>query len=411
MLLFVLLTSFVRQSWNLGVAFLCFWLFIENLIYAVNAIIWFDNADVKLYAYCDLVTRVLIVTFVVKPMATLIITRRLYLITSRQSVRPPSKAIGRRDCAIEWTLGLVIPILVAGPLYYVVQWLRFEVDAGYGCRNAPEPSGLTILLLLSWAVVPPLVSVLVYYPHVARIFYHQHQDVNRFLRSDGPDSVSRASFFRILALASIDTLFTLPVGIASITLSVTAAIAQDSFPFYFGWARSHTDWEPASFTQADIASVGTSSVVEHYFTQWTSPVLAFVIFGLFGFTSEARTSYWKIVCAICGWFGWKSVSRARSGPDSSLGSIEFGARAPQGSVSFGLGSQPGIVISNAHAREIAIEGRGENGMGEVKGGSLNEAVVEVALQVQKDRSCVTRPEEDRENAEAEAPAVDATSAV
>ena len=54
MLLLVLLTSFIRQSWNLGVAFLCFWLFVENLTGGINHIIWSDNADVKLYVYCDI---------------------------------------------------------------------------------------------------------------------------------------------------------------------------------------------------------------------------------------------------------------------------------------------------------------------------------------------------------------------
>ena len=54
MLLLVLLTSFVRQSWNLGVAFLCFSLFFECLTAGVNATIWSDNADVKLYIYCDI---------------------------------------------------------------------------------------------------------------------------------------------------------------------------------------------------------------------------------------------------------------------------------------------------------------------------------------------------------------------
>ena len=54
MLLLVLLTSFIRQSWNLGVTFLCFWLLLENLTNGVNAVIWSDNADVKLYVYCDI---------------------------------------------------------------------------------------------------------------------------------------------------------------------------------------------------------------------------------------------------------------------------------------------------------------------------------------------------------------------
>ena len=50
----VLLTSFIRQNWNLGVAFLCFWLFLENIAGAVNTITWADNADVKLYVLCDI---------------------------------------------------------------------------------------------------------------------------------------------------------------------------------------------------------------------------------------------------------------------------------------------------------------------------------------------------------------------
>ena len=54
MLILVLLTNLVRQSWNLGVAFLCFWLFWDDLTLGINAIIWSDNADIKLYVYCDI---------------------------------------------------------------------------------------------------------------------------------------------------------------------------------------------------------------------------------------------------------------------------------------------------------------------------------------------------------------------
>ena len=107
MLLLVLLTSFVRQSWNFGVALLCFWLFFENLIVGINAIIWSDNFDIKLDIYCDIgsymlatpvpsaiqarsrqrtVSHLEMITYIVKPMATLIITRRLHMIVSLQSV-------------------------------------------------------------------------------------------------------------------------------------------------------------------------------------------------------------------------------------------------------------------------------------------------------------------------------------
>ena len=54
LLLLVLLNSIVRQKWNLGVAFLCLWLFFENLTNGVDAIVWSDNAEATLDIYCDI---------------------------------------------------------------------------------------------------------------------------------------------------------------------------------------------------------------------------------------------------------------------------------------------------------------------------------------------------------------------
>ena len=100
-------------------------------------------------------------------------------------------------------------------------------------------------------------------------------------------------------------------------------------PFYFGWTYDHTDWAPEGYSYAEIVVFGTPSVVQQYFNQWTSPFLAFVIFGLFGVTSEARASYWRIIRTIGGWFGWKSTPPQASTSRSPLGDIEFGERAPQ----------------------------------------------------------------------------------
>lgn len=167
MLLLVLWTSFIRQSWNLGVAFLCIWLFLETLAEGIEAVIWSDNADIKLYVFCDIgerdccgiqagsltrvVTHIQLITYVVKPMASLLITRRLYLITSLQSVELPDSATvriagtrsrlldltrtlvqKRRNLVLEWTLGLVVPVLIAGPFcksYIYTGTLRTHAQA------------------------------------------------------------------------------------------------------------------------------------------------------------------------------------------------------------------------------------------------------------------------------------------
>ncbi|VDC04729.1 unnamed protein product [Peniophora sp. CBMAI 1063] len=366
MLLFVFLNSFIRQSWNLGVAFLCFWLFWENLTLGINAIIWSDNATIKLYAYCDVASHLLLIASVVKPVATLIISRRLYLITRMQSVGPWDAIVKRKERAIEWALGLGVPVLVAGPIYYVVQVHRFQVIESFGCDNSPDGSILLLLLVNSWSVIAPLLSIIAYYPHVARVFYRQSRDINNFLQSNG--SVSRTNYFRILALASIDILLTLPIGIATIVLDVRINMSFGPIVFYPGWTNDHAHWEPRSFSYAEILSGGTSVVVQNYFVRWTSPILAFAIFALFGVTSEARASYWRIICTMAGWFGWKPTSCTRRVP-SSPGEIEFGDRPAQNSLSLGLDSNPSFINANARGQERTPD--------EVESGSYKEFEEEI----------------------------------
>ena len=171
------------------------------------------------------------------------------------------------------------------------------------------------------------------------MLYRQNSDINDFLRST--TSVSRKTYFRILALASIDIMLTLPIGIVNVVLNATAALAQGGLPFYWGWSVLHTDWEPVGISYADLKANGTASLGQFYFSHWTSPALAFVIFGLFGLSSEARASYWYIACTVGTWFGLRSSARMQFG-QASLGEIEFGARqqdqsASQGDVEMGFG--------------------------------------------------------------------------
>ncbi|KZV64171.1 STE3-domain-containing protein [Peniophora sp. CONT] len=383
MLLMVLFTNFIRQSWNTGVAFLCFWLFLENLTSGINAIIWSDNADIKLYVYCDIVTHLQLITFVVKPMTTLIIMRRLYLIASLQSVKFPNEAARLKNLSIEWTLGLAIPVLVAGPFYYIIQYSRFQVDEGFGCTNSQGVSVLNMLLMQSWGVIPPLLSVTFYYPRTARILCRHRRDIKRFLQSN--DSMSRTRYTRILVLASVDVLITLPFGIVNIVLLVTRQLSLDppSLPLYHGWTFLHTDWDPGYSLYSDTLKIGTADVAQLYFTLWTSPVLAIAIFCLFGITSEARATYWRIICTIGGWFGWKPSPHAR-GARSQVGDIEFGVRPQDASLDLEIGSKQSFVYTGAQFKE-----RGAGERGETVGPSGDEGATPKNMGIMDRVSCDT----------------------
>ncbi|KZV72025.1 STE3-domain-containing protein [Peniophora sp. CONT] len=362
LLLSVFLSSFIRQSWNLSVAFLCFWVFFENLTLAINAIIWSNNADIRLCIYCDIVSHLQLIASVVKPMSTFLIMRRLYLIASLRSVELPSKATRRWDKFVEWTLGLIIPLVVAGPIYYTVQPMRFEVREGYGCVNVADNSIVSIVIMNVWLIIPPILSVAVYYPRVAKLLYRQSREFEHFLRSN--QSISRTHYIRILALASINIFLILSLNLTIFILTVIFNIADypGALPFYTGWSHLHTDWSPVGISWVHLeASGGKPIIAAQYLSQWTSVAHSFAIFALFGLTASARASYWGAICTVTGLFGWKPTWRGRVGVTRSvLSSIRFNRNAPPQEISLAsceLGVLPSVIDVAPPPADAEVEGK------------------------------------------------------
>ena len=65
-----------------------------------------------------------------------------------------------------------VMIFLSSPPDYVVQNLRFEIEEGFGCTNGLDGSILSVLLINSWDVVPPLLSVIFYYRELISLCKH-----------------------------------------------------------------------------------------------------------------------------------------------------------------------------------------------------------------------------------------------
>jgi hypothetical protein len=160
---------------------------------------------------------------------------------------------------------------------------------------------------------------------IVYVFSRHSRETNQFLRSDG--SITRHSYFRILALACVDILLTLPVGIITIISQVLDdthnPLSGFRYPFYFGWSSVHSNWDPVAFPFSTLVNEGFWPAFQFYFSTWVNPVLAIAIFGLFGLTSEARAAYWRGIFTVGNLFGW---TRPISKHESALGEIRFGAR-------------------------------------------------------------------------------------
>ena len=115
-------------------------------------------------------------------------------------------------------------------------------------------------------------------------------------------------------------------------------------PFYGGWTAVHTDWEPLSVSYEEFLEYGTSAVAQTYFSLWTSPILSFVIFGLFGVTKEARASYWRGFCWITlKLFGWQPAEKHGFG----ITTINFGRHHGQEDAEIGYLSR--FVRNRGHS--------------------------------------------------------------
>ena len=113
----------------------------------------------------------------------------------------------------------------------------------------------------------------------------------------------------------------LPLGIVSVALNVKASFVEGRLSWYSGWTAVHSDWEPEGISYTDQTASGASYMAAGYLNYWSSPILAFVIFGLFGITSEARASYWDVLRAFHSWLGWGAKIHANLPPDDLAFSV------------------------------------------------------------------------------------------
>ena len=129
-------------------------------------------------------------------------------------------------------------------------------------------------------------------------------------------------------------------------------------------------------------------MAEIYFDHWNAPFLAFVIFGLFGVTGEARTSYWPIIRTVCGWFGYEPKPRASKG-HAPLGGAQSRWRSPRDRTSFNLDVE--CVVSQPYGQHLPQENRSQlsfvnprPGSEHVAEGEIDRAGHDVASSLDKD---------------------------
>jgi pheromone a factor receptor len=193
-----------------------------------------------------------------------------------------------------------VPALVMA-LQYVVQGHRFDIIEDVGCRpftyNTPPAYPLVFF--------PPLIIGLisgVYSALTIRAFYIRSVEIKAVMSTN--DTITFNRYFRLMALAAVDLLFTVPFS----AFTIYANLKFGKVAPWISWDDTHSgfsriDQIPARFWRSN--PVAQSSLE---FSRWSVVACGFVFFMFFGFADEAFKNYRKVYSCLTSRLGSKVAS-------------------------------------------------------------------------------------------------------
>ncbi|KAI0682990.1 pheromone A receptor-domain-containing protein [Cerioporus squamosus] len=273
------------QAWNSGTCLFMFWTALTILNLFVNSIVWHGNALNPAPIWCDISSRIIIAGTVAVPAASLCINRRLYQIASVRTVSL-TRADKRRAVIEDLCIGLGIP-LIEVVMSYVVSGHRYDIYEDIGCQPAIYNTPVAYALVLCWPIVIGLASGA--YCFLSLLAFNKRRaQFAEFMSSHSALTVNR--YFRLMAIATTDLLFSVPISAYGIYLNVAQG---EIFP-WISWDDTHFQFWKVYQVPAAVWRSNRDTLISVELSRWLVPFCAFVFFAFFGFASEARAYYARI---------------------------------------------------------------------------------------------------------------------
>jgi hypothetical protein len=118
-----------------------------------------------------------------------------------------------------------------------------------------------------------------------RSFAKRRMEFGQFLSSNKSLTVSR--YFRLMALAMTEIIFTTPLAIFMIWLNATATPIGP----WRSWEDTHFAFSRVEQIPSIFWRTNRLLVVAFEFSRWVTPLCALVFFAFFGFADEAKRHY------------------------------------------------------------------------------------------------------------------------
>ncbi|TFK87793.1 putative fungal pheromoneG-protein-coupled receptor [Polyporus arcularius HHB13444] len=303
------------EAWNVGCVLYIFWMGGECLIQFINMMIWRDNAINVAPVWCDITTRFNIASGLGVCCASLVINRRLYHIANVSAVSM-SRADKRRNLLTDLLIGLGVPV-VGVALYWFYQGHRFDILEGIGCIEEYPNTFLAYLLYVCWPIPIGLVSA-TYCTLTLRAFFHRRRQFNELMASNNNLTFNR--YFRLMGLAAIEVLFTIPLTIYNIIENLRVAPIYE----YRGLADLHYRFSRVNSMSAIAWRASPELIKVMNFRVWAPIGCAILFFCFFGLAEEARKHYKLALSSVAKRVGITTMDRSGTGFSSTGSKSGFG---------------------------------------------------------------------------------------
>ncbi|KAH7924992.1 fungal pheromone STE3G-protein-coupled receptor [Leucogyrophana mollusca] len=279
------------------------WLFIANIIYVVDALIWANNADPRVPVWCDISSSIIVGSHIASPASCLCICIHLERVASFcQTSTPVAK---RRRTLFESVMCFGLPIVYMA-LHLIVQPRRFDVYEGFGCRPTTYASIPTIFLM--W--IPPL------FLSVAAVFcagiawrhflYQGVQFSTGGTVSPSPSSLTSGNYIRLIVMAVLEAFWSIIVLAIVMRFSLSSGLAP-----WTSFADVHKDFSVVFMYSTNVTPANATSFLVF---SWAAVLIQSIVFFL-AFASREET-----LAEIAGYTSWV-LHRFRKKDNSILPAI------------------------------------------------------------------------------------------
>lgn len=282
------------EALNSATCYYMIWASLACMNQFVNSVVWANNALNPAPVWCDISTRITIGASVAIPAASLCINRRLYLIAETQAISV-TRSDKRRAMLIDTLICVLFPAICMG-FAYIVQGHRYNIYEEIGCYPSVYNALPAYFLVNWWPIVLGLISA-VYCILSLRHFTRRRAQFKQFLSSKH-SSLTFGRYFRLMALATTELLFTIPVSSYAIYLNATAQPIEP----WVSWSYVHYKFSRIEQIPSLIWRTNRQLAIALQLGQWLNPLCAIIFFAYFGLAEEARRHYkaafWSFVKVV-----------------------------------------------------------------------------------------------------------------